>query len=59
MFDVNFIILMQVTGRRERIRKQLLDEVKTKRRYWNVEQKGLGRTVDNLFLKCVTEYIVK
>jgi hypothetical protein len=45
MFDVNVIIRIQVTGSPERRRKQLLDDVKTNRRYWNVEEKGLGRTL--------------
>jgi hypothetical protein len=45
MFDINVTIWIQVTGSRGRRRKQLLDDVKTKRRYRNVEEKGLGRTL--------------
>jgi len=45
MFDVHVIIRIGVTGRQGRKRKQLLDDVKTKRQYWNVKEKGLGGTL--------------
>lgn len=45
MFDVNVIIRIRMTGRRRRKRKQLLEDIKTKRLYWNVKEKGLGPTL--------------
>jgi hypothetical protein len=33
-----------MTGRRRRIRKQLLDDLKEKRRYWEFKEQGLDRT---------------
>jgi len=45
MFDVNVIIRIRVTGRQGRKRKQLLDDVKTKRQYRNVKEKGLSGTL--------------
>jgi hypothetical protein len=34
-----------MTGRRGRIRKQLLDELKEKRRYWKLKEEALDRTL--------------
>jgi hypothetical protein len=34
-----------MTGRRGRRRKQLLDDVKEKRRYWKLKEEALVRTV--------------
>jgi hypothetical protein len=34
-----------MTGRRERKRKQLLDDLKEKRRYWKLKEEGLDQTV--------------
>jgi hypothetical protein len=36
---------IEVTGRRERRRKQLLDDVKEKRRYWKLKEEALDRTL--------------
>jgi hypothetical protein len=36
---------IEITGRRERRRKQLLDNFKVKRRYWNLKEEALDRTV--------------
>jgi hypothetical protein len=36
---------MEMTGRRERRRKQLLDDIKEKRRYWKLKEVALDRTV--------------
>jgi hypothetical protein len=35
----------EITGRRGRRRKQLLDEVKEKRRYWKLKEEALDRTL--------------
>jgi hypothetical protein len=37
--------MMEVTGRRGRRRKQLLDDFKEKRRYWKLKEEALDRTV--------------
>jgi hypothetical protein len=34
-----------MTGRRGRRRKQLLDDIKEKRRYWKLKEEALDRTV--------------
>jgi hypothetical protein len=34
-----------MTGRRGRRRKQLLDDLKEKRRYWKFKEKALARTL--------------
>jgi hypothetical protein len=34
-----------MTGRRGRRRKQLLDDVKEKRRYWKLKEEALDRTL--------------
>ena len=34
-----------MTGRRERRRKQLLDDLKEKRRYWKLKEEALDRTM--------------
>jgi hypothetical protein len=36
---------IEMTGRRGRRRKQLLDNVKEKRRYWKLKDEALDRTV--------------
>jgi hypothetical protein len=36
---------IEVTGRRERRRKQLLDDLKEKRRYWKLKGKALDKTL--------------
>jgi hypothetical protein len=36
---------MEMTGRRGRKRKQLLDYLKEKRRYWKLKQEALDRTL--------------
>jgi predicted AlkP superfamily pyrophosphatase or phosphodiesterase len=36
---------IEVTGRRGRRRKQLLDDFKEKRRYWKLKEEALDRTV--------------
>jgi hypothetical protein len=36
---------IEVTGRQERRRKQLLDYLKEKRRYWNVEEEALDSAI--------------
>jgi hypothetical protein len=36
---------IEVTGRRGRRRKQLLDDLKDKRRYWKLKEEALDRTV--------------
>ena len=35
--------MIEVTGRRERRRMQLLGDLKEKRGYWNLEEKALAR----------------
>jgi hypothetical protein len=34
-----------MTGRRERRRKQLLDDLKEKKRYWKLKEEALDRTL--------------
>jgi hypothetical protein len=36
---------IEMTGRRDRRRKQLLDELKDKRRYWKLKEEALDRTL--------------
>jgi hypothetical protein len=36
---------IEMTGRRERRRKQLLDDLKEKRRYWKLKEEALDRTL--------------
>jgi hypothetical protein len=36
---------IEITGRRGRRRKQLLDDLKEKRRYWKLKEEALHRTV--------------
>jgi hypothetical protein len=36
---------IEITGRRERRRKQLLDDLKEKRRYWKLKEEALDRTL--------------
>jgi hypothetical protein len=36
---------IEITGRRGRMRKQLLDDLKEKRRYWKLKEEALDRTV--------------
>jgi hypothetical protein len=36
---------IEITGRRGRRRKQLLDDLKKKRRYWKLKEEALDRTV--------------
>jgi hypothetical protein len=36
---------IEMTGRRARRRKQLLDDLKEKRRYWKLKQEALDRTL--------------
>ena len=36
---------IEVTGRQERIRKQLLDDLKGRRGYWNLKEETLDRNV--------------
>jgi hypothetical protein len=36
---------IQMTGRRGRMRKQLLDDLKENRRYWKFEEEALDRTL--------------
>jgi hypothetical protein len=36
---------IEVTGRRGRRRKQLLDDLKEKRGYWKLKEEALGRTL--------------
>jgi hypothetical protein len=36
---------MEMTGRRGRRRKQLLDDLKERRRYWKLKEEALDRTV--------------
>jgi predicted Holliday junction resolvase-like endonuclease len=36
---------IEMTGRRGRRRKQLLDDLKVKRRYWKLEEEALDRTM--------------
>jgi hypothetical protein len=36
---------IEMTGRRKRRRKQLLDDFKEKRRYWKLKEEALDRTV--------------
>jgi hypothetical protein len=36
---------IDMTGRRGRRRKQLLDDLKEKRRYWKLKEEALDRTV--------------
>jgi hypothetical protein len=36
---------MEMTGRRGRRRKQLLDDLKEKRRYWKLKEEALDRTL--------------
>jgi hypothetical protein len=36
---------IEMTGRRGRRRKQLLDDLKENRRYWKLKEEALGRTV--------------
>jgi hypothetical protein len=36
---------IEMTGRRGRRRKQLLDELKEKRRYWKLKEEALDRTL--------------
>ena len=40
---------VQVTGRRGRRRKQLLDDCKEKRGYWKLKEEARDRTVQNSF----------
>jgi hypothetical protein len=35
---------IEMTGRRGRRRKQLLDDIKEKRRYWKLKEEALDRT---------------
>jgi hypothetical protein len=35
----------EITGRRGRMRKQLLDDLKEKRRYWKLKEEALDRTL--------------
>jgi hypothetical protein len=35
----------EITGKRGRRRKQLLDDVKEKRRYWKLKEEALDRTL--------------
>jgi hypothetical protein len=35
---------IEMTGRRGRRRKQLLDDLKEKRRYWNLKEEALDRS---------------
>jgi hypothetical protein len=36
---------IEMTGRRGRRRKQLLDDLKEKRRYWKLKEEALDRTL--------------
>jgi hypothetical protein len=36
---------IEMTGRRERRRKQLLDDLKEKKRYWKLKEEALDRTL--------------
>jgi hypothetical protein len=36
---------LEMTGRRGRRRKKLLDDLKERRRYWNFKEEALGRTL--------------
>jgi hypothetical protein len=36
---------IEITGRRGRWRKQLLDDLKEKRRYWKLKEEALDRTL--------------
>jgi hypothetical protein len=38
-------VRIEMTGRRGRKRKQLLDELKEKRRYWKLKEEALDRTL--------------
>jgi hypothetical protein len=42
---------IEMTGRRGRRRKQLLDDLKEKRRYWELKEEALDRTVENSLWK--------
>jgi hypothetical protein len=37
--------ITEMTGRRRKRRKQLLDDVKEKRRYWKLKEEALDRTL--------------
>jgi hypothetical protein len=37
--------MIEVTGRRGRRRKQLLDDLKEKRRHWKLKEEALDRTL--------------
>jgi hypothetical protein len=42
---------IEMTGRRERRRKQLLDDIKEKKRYWKLKEEALDRTCGELALE--------
>jgi hypothetical protein len=41
----NLVGRIEITGRRRRRRKQLLDDLKEKRRYWKLKELALDRTL--------------
>ena len=45
MIERNLQGKFKVTTRRERRRTQLLDDLEVNRRYWNLKEEALGRTV--------------
>jgi hypothetical protein len=46
---------IEVTGRRERRRKQILDYLKEKRRYWKLKQEALDPPCGELDLEEATD----
>jgi hypothetical protein len=46
---------IEMTGRRGRRRKQLLDDIKEKRRYWKLKEEALDRMCGELALEEATD----
>jgi hypothetical protein len=46
---------IEMTGRRGRRRKQLLDDLKEKRRCWNLKEEALDRTYGEIALEEATD----
>jgi hypothetical protein len=46
---------IEMTGRRGRKRKQLLDDLKEKRRYWNLKEEALDHICGELALEEATD----
>jgi hypothetical protein len=51
VIDGNLERRIEMTGRRGRRRKQLLDDLKEKRGYWKLKEEALDHTVENSFWK--------